>query len=222
MNANIALTLILLALMTGAGVVSASYGFAIGREALKGITQPDIRPINTVNNRKNKAPQRAQSLFLKEEKILSEVKAQIEGDGKEEPRNRNKALTPTESNPEQQKNEAQKGFPIKSVDRGVTLEVVAARQQGGSLLLDLKLRNSGEQPVRFLYSFLNVTDNRGRVLSASTEGLPTELPAQSQSFSGTVRISTVQLDNADKLSLTLTDYPDQQLKLKASGIPVVK
>jgi hypothetical protein len=51
-NSTVALTFILLTLMFGAGIVSAAAGFSIGREALKGITQPDARPTNKVN-RKN-------------------------------------------------------------------------------------------------------------------------------------------------------------------------
>jgi hypothetical protein len=82
------------------------------------------------------------------------------------------------------------------------------------------MKNDGSNPVRFLYSFLNVTDDQGRALSAITEGLPGELPANSQEFTGTVSIPTALLEDAKKLSLTLTDYPDQKLQLKMAEIPV--
>jgi hypothetical protein len=104
----------------------------------------------------------------------------------------------------------------------VTLEVRSASQQGGSLLLNVSLKNDGANAVRFLYSFLNVTDDQGRALSAITEGLPGELPPNGQEFSGTVSIPTALLENAKRLSLTLTDYPDQKLQLKMSEIPVVR
>ena len=40
----IALTLMLLSLLVAATSVSLSWGYALGRSALKGVTQPDIRP----------------------------------------------------------------------------------------------------------------------------------------------------------------------------------
>jgi hypothetical protein len=69
---------------------------------------------------------------------------------------------------------------------------------------------------------LNVTDDQGRALSAITEGLPGELPPTGEAFSGTVSIPTALLEDAKKLSMTLTDYPDQKLQLKMSEIPVAR
>jgi hypothetical protein len=113
-------------------------------------------------------------------------------------------------------------FPLNSRDGGVTLEVSAASQRSNSMLLDVSMKNEGSQPVRFLYSFLNVTDDRGRALSASAEDLPAELPPNGQVFYGTVSIPTALLENAKEVSLTLTDYPGQKLQLQISGIPVAK
>ncbi|WP_202925216.1 hypothetical protein [Myxacorys almedinensis] len=76
-NSTVALTFILLALMFGAGVVSSAWGFAIGREALKGITQPDSRPTNKVN-RKNPNGREALT-FFKEDDILMKVKSRMGG-----------------------------------------------------------------------------------------------------------------------------------------------
>ncbi len=98
----------------------------------------------------------------------------------------------------------------------------SARYSGGDLLLRVKMQNKGADSVRFLYSFLDVTDDKGRTLSASTEGLPAELPANGPTFSGTVSIPTALLDDVNKVSLALTDYPAQQLKLEVSNIPVEK
>ncbi|WP_035991137.1 hypothetical protein [Leptolyngbya sp. KIOST-1] len=44
MNPAVAFTLILLSLMIGSGVVSASWGFTLGRQALTGVRQPETRP----------------------------------------------------------------------------------------------------------------------------------------------------------------------------------
>ncbi|MBD2043873.1 hypothetical protein H6F56_24835 [Microcoleus sp. FACHB-672] len=68
--------------MFTAGMVSGTWGFALGREALKGITQPDVRPNNSnVGNRKGTPANRDQMLILKEPDILKNVKAHMEGKG---------------------------------------------------------------------------------------------------------------------------------------------
>jgi hypothetical protein len=100
--------------------------------------------------------------------------------------------------------------------------VVSAGYSGGALLIKVNLKNEGDRTVRFLYSFLDVTDDQGRALSANTEGLPTELTANGKTFSGTMSIPTALLDDVNKLSMTLTDYPDQKLRLQVSDIPVKK
>lgn len=78
-NPTVALTFILLVLMFGAGMVSGSWGFAIGREALKGITQPDVRPTSNIGNRKGAQPHTDEIEILKESDVLKSVKAQMEG-----------------------------------------------------------------------------------------------------------------------------------------------
>ncbi|OLP18000.1 hypothetical protein BST81_13235 [Leptolyngbya sp. 'hensonii'] len=223
MNLNVALTLLLLTLMCGAGVISAAYGFAIGREALRGITQPDIRPVNTMAGRRTSLPRRQEVILLKEQDIIKSVKTQIQGSDKTSDENgsRNKSLS-GKVNPDKPASDSQAGLPLSSSDRGVTLEVTSVRQRGDSLQLDVKLQNDGEQPVRLLYSSLSVTDDQGRVLSANTEGLPTELSPQSKAISGTINISAASLENTAKLSIALTDDPNQQLQLQISGIPVVR
>ena len=100
--------------------------------------------------------------------------------------------------------------------------MTSASQTGSSLLLNVQLKNESDSSVRFLYSFLNVTDDKGRALSASVDDLPGQLPPDSQTYVGTVSIPTALLDNAKELAISLTDYPDQKLELKMSGIPIVR
>lgn len=102
------------------------------------------------------------------------------------------------------------------------MQVLSARYTGGALLLKVNFKNQSSRAVRFLYSFLNVMDEQGRTLSANTEDLPEELPADGTTLSGTVSIPTALLDNVKKLSLMLTDYPDQKLLLQIPAIPVTK
>ena len=221
-NSTVVLTLLLLLLMLGSGVVSSMLGFAIGHAALKGVTQPDIRPTNKLAGKKQIASGKEKVMILREEDILAAVKAERSGKNKASSVNKPKAEAVSQKSSAQSSSDSQAGFPIKSESQGVTLQVLSARQQPGSLLLNMSLKNQGNSSVRFLYSFLNVTDDQGNTLSATTDGLPGDLPANGQEFTGTVTIPNALLDDAKKLSLKLTDYPDQKLQLQMSNIPVVK
>jgi hypothetical protein len=214
-NSTVALTFILLTLMFGAGVVSGAWGFAIGREALKGITQPDARPTNKVN-KKNNSGRGEELVILKESDILKVVKERIDG-GSSKP---STVPSPSPKTDLNQQTSLPGKFPFVSQDKGVTIEVTGVRQQTDFVVYDVALQNEGTQPVKFLYSFLNISDDQGRALSADTTGLPTDLPIGSQKFTGTVSISTALLDKAQKISVQLTDYPDQKLQLKLANIPV--
>jgi hypothetical protein len=235
LNSTVALTLILLAMMLGAGFVSAMWGFTVGHEALKGVTQPDVRPTKKLADNQQTTADGEGVALLSEEDILVNVHAHIHGNDKDVPVDEQDAQLQNASQTEAADNDVEEAFatqtsftstdlnlPVRSQDRGVTLEVRDVTQQGGSLLLDVSLKNEGSDTVRFLYSFLNVTDDRGRALSAITEGLPGELPANGKEFSGTVSIPTALLEDSEQLSLTLTDYPDQRLQLKMSEIPVAR
>ena len=227
LNSTVVLTLILLTLMFGAGVTSSVWGFTLGREALKGTTQPDVRPSSNAGGKQGTPAKGDQVSILKEKDILKTVKARTEGRDPDKIAAQNtkadkaSSKPATAKKPATEKNASAK-FPMNSRDGGITLEVSAANQRGNSMLLDVSMKNEGSQAVRFLYSFLNVTDNQGRVLSATAEDLPAELPPNGQVFYGTVSIPTALLENAKELSLTLTDYPGQKLQLQIAGIPVPK
>ncbi|MCL6436360.1 MAG: hypothetical protein K6T90_19545 [Leptolyngbyaceae cyanobacterium HOT.MB2.61] len=214
LNSTVALTLVLLALMIGAGVVSAIWGIALGREALKGVTQPDTRPVNNLAKR-GTAARREEFTILREEDIIASARARISGTSKG-----NKPNTP--SNAKKATNvEANKSrFPIVAQSENVVLEVNAVQRQGDFLVMQVSMRNGGDKPVRFLYSFLSVTDDKGQELSASADSLPSELPSSSETFSGTISVPVNLLEGVETLSLTLTDYPDQNLQLSLNNIPV--
>ncbi|BAZ38707.1 hypothetical protein NIES4101_46490 [Calothrix sp. NIES-4101] len=230
LNSTVLLTLILLTLMLGAGSVSAILGFDIGSKALKGVTTPDARP--TTKFASGKAGNTSQSgvALLREEEILKLVKARIEGKTKatksEQSEDEDEDTKANKQEPEEKPKEVeekpQAGFPVNAENQGVSFVVQSARFSGGDLILRVKMQNKGSETVRFLYSFLDVTDDKGRTLSASTEGLPAELPGKSETFSGTVSIPTPLLDDVKKISLALTDYPAQKLRLEVSNIPVAR
>ncbi|MFB2768110.1 hypothetical protein ACE1AT_02265 [Pelatocladus sp. BLCC-F211] len=226
LNSTVVLTLTLLALMLGAGSVSAFLGFDIGSKALKGVTAPDSRPTTKFASAKTGNSQHGGLVLLKEEEILKTVKARIEGKNKtpkseqeEEETVTNKQNPQDKPQPEVEE-KPQPGFPVSAESEGVSLSVQSARYSGGALQLRVKMQNKSKDSVRFLYSFLDVSDDKGRTLSASTDGLPSELPNNSPTYTGTVSIPTALLDDVKSISLSLTDYPAQQLKLEVLDIPV--
>lgn len=79
MNPAIAFTLILLSLMIGAGVVSASWGYTLGRQALTGVRQPESQPTSGTSARRSADGDRP--LLLNEDEVIQEVKARIQGGG---------------------------------------------------------------------------------------------------------------------------------------------
>jgi hypothetical protein len=215
--------------MLGAGSVSAFWGFTLGSAALKGVTSPDSRPTTKFARKgTNSAQDKEGVVFVKESEILKTVKARIEGKTKAakskklddlEEGNKN-TKRKREQKPPSAEEKLQEGFPVKAESEGVTLSVQSAQMSGGALLLKVKMDNKGDDSVRFLYSFLDVTDDKGRTLSASTEGLPSELPSNGPTSYGTVSIPTALLDDVQRISLALTDYPAQKLRLEVSNIPV--
>ena len=218
-NSTVALTFTLLTLMVGAGVCTAAWGFAIGREALKGITQPDSRPTNKGTAQNSSG--REDLVILKEEDIIKSVKDKTSSTGR--------AASPSPSASPQAKTDQPKPdaspvasakFPVLAQTNGIAMEVTGIRKQGEFILLDVALKNNSAQAVKFLYSFLNVTDDKGRLIVADTTGLPSDVPSKSDRFTGTVSIPTSMLDDAQKLSLQLSDYPDQKLQLKLADIPI--
>lgn len=112
-------------------------------------------------------------------------------------------------------------WQFKSYDSGVTLTINSMRSQEDTLIMDMSLKNESSHSVKFLYSFVDVTDNQGRLITARIEGLPNVLPANSEPFSGTIIIPTTALGDAEKISISLVDYPEQRIKLNISGIPLV-
>ncbi|MGM3306633.1 hypothetical protein ACSQ6I_11760 [Anabaena sp. WFMT] len=230
-NSTVVLTLILLTLMLGAGSVSAFLGFTMGSSALKGVTTPDGRPATKFASSKTNNAQQVGISLLKEDEILKGVQSRIQGNtsaskakklDEDEDETKTKKPEVQETPQEVTEEKLQPGFPVVAESEGVTLSVQSARYSGGDLLLKVKMQNQGADSVRFLYSFLDVTDDKGRTLSAITEGLPAELPTKGPTFTGTISIPTALLDDVSKISLALTDYPAQKLKLQVSDIPVEK
>lgn len=228
-NSTAILTVTLLVLMLGAGSVSAFLGFEMGTSALKGVTTPDGRPTKKFLGNTNRS-QKLGVVLLKEDEILKTVQARIEGKTKaaksekldeyDQETRTTRQRRSKEKTPDLVTEKLQPGFPVVAESQGVTFAVQSVRYSGGDLLMKVNMQNKGDNSVNFLYSFLDVRDEQGRTLSASTEGLPSELTPKSPIASGTVIIPTALLGDVNQISLYLTDYPAQRLKLEVLNIPV--
>ncbi|NJN30002.1 MAG: hypothetical protein HC824_05795 [Synechococcales cyanobacterium RM1_1_8] len=227
-------TLSMLFLMIIASLIGMTLGSGLGSDALKGVTQPDfgLSSRTTTQGEQADEPEPGQDVaFLSESEVLTQVKERMANKGQTpaQPTASPDTATAAEGDagdgtPEEtpDKPAPQVGFPIVSKDGGVLMEVVGVQPDNGSLVLDVNLRNEGTKPVRFLYSFLDVMDDQNRPLSATAEGLPGEIQPLSDTFSGQIRIPQALVEGIESLSVSLTDYPDQKLKLQLSGIPVLQ
>ncbi|NJN86705.1 MAG: hypothetical protein HC881_10810 [Leptolyngbyaceae cyanobacterium SL_7_1] len=224
-NPTLALTLILLSLMVGAGVLSGSWGYSLGREALKSVTQPDTRPGNPLVDSEAMPARHEGFTLLKEEEILNNVKARVEGKSEA-----TQIANPIEASPQTKaladpvavSPEAQPALqlPVGVTDQAVSFQVLAVRQVNDSLVMDVSLHNQGAATVEFLYSFMDIVDDQARTFTGSAEGLPSQVPPTAEPFYGTVTVPLALVDGAKHLSIRLSDYPNQQLTLQVSDIPV--
>ncbi|UBF24649.1 hypothetical protein K9N68_23665 [Kovacikia minuta CCNUW1] len=211
LNSTVALTLILLALMVGAGLVSAAWGIALGRDALKGVTQPDTRPTNNLAKRQGTTTRHEEFTILREEDIVASAKSRINGTAK--------ASAPAVNKLASNSGSSKTKFPMVSQSENIVLEVNSAQKQGDSLVLRVNLRNDGDQPVKFDATSLNVADDNGQTVDNKVSGLPSELPSASGTVSSTVTIPIAALKQTENISLNLKDQ-DEQIELDVPDIPV--
>lgn len=224
------LTLAILVAILGAGIGSAVLAYRLGAEAIKGVSSPDVNPSKKFSTSASPSARPQAFKPVNEKQIIKKVEVYIQNQKKKSlDKNELKKADNPESVPKAEKIEATApktqdltiNFPLKVQDQKMTLEITKASYQGDSLIFDISLKNEGSQTVQFLYSFLEIQDNQGQILSAITEGLPSEIPANGETFKGTVEIPIALIEKNSKLiSLKLTDYPEQKLKLDISNIPI--
>jgi hypothetical protein len=90
------------------------------------------------------------------------------------------------------------------------------------VVFNINLKNESPQPVKFSYRFLEIKDEQNHTLSGITEGLPDEIPANSQPFAGQVKIPLNLIQDRQQLTLNLSNYPDKTLTLSVKNIPLVR
>lgn len=209
----------LLSLMLTVGVLAAFGGYTFGRNALKGTTQPVVNPI-LGNPTDGTGSVQQGNAFVQEKDILASVK-QIQGlnkPAKDKPTATKTSAANTQPTP---KPSPEAGtIALQSQDQGVSLEVRSLDRRNGDLILNVALKNNSSRAVQFFYTFLEITDDQGRPLTAVTQGLPTDLQPGVPEFTGTITIPEDTLAGVKQVSLSLTDYPNQNLRLQIPNIPV--
>lgn len=220
------LTSILLFFMLAAGILSGVVGFVSGHEALKGVTQPDIRP----NNNKGGSQQNTNTKgleLIQEQEILASAKKQM---GIDEPLKDAKLAKDAKKQAAEfekaVKNDPKTGLPIAKLpivkqDQGITMTVKSIAPSGNNLRLELMLSNHGSQPVNFGQGTISVTTDRAQNINASSSGLPSSLAANGRDVKVFLNIPKNALDKVKSVSIQLTDI-DKKLQLEAAGIPIGK
>jgi hypothetical protein len=204
------MTSILLVLMLGAGLFSGIIGFTLGHAALKGVTQPDIRPSNKSINQQNLKTRGLE--VLGEQKMLAEAR-NLMGLPKQGAEDKQPQLSAAN------KDKPTLVFPIESKDQGIIMIVKSAQPEGNNIKLVATLRNQGSQPAKFGAGVLTLRNDQEQPLNASVAGIPTSLAANGKDAFVKILISKGELGVSKTVALNLTDA-DRKLQLAMSDIPV--
>ena len=219
---KIIIFLLILLGSVGAGSATGFYVYKFGTQSLESINSPEVNPTEKLANNNQLSSQKSTSVqFISEKDILVRVYDHVYYQ-KQATQEKQKSAQPSDQASAKKNSTPTLELPVQGEDRGVIIEVADINQEQSSLLLTVNLKNNGQQPVKFLYSFLDIKDEQNKSVSAVTEGLPEELPANGQNFSGTVKIPLALLSESQEISLSLTDYPDQELQLKIPSIPILR
>ncbi|WP_310424404.1 hypothetical protein [Chamaesiphon sp. VAR_48_metabat_135_sub] len=219
------LTSILLFFMLAAGILSGVLGFISGHEALKGVTQPDIRPNNNKGGNKQNINTKGLEL-LQEQELIANVKKQM---GIEEPKKdaqqAKDAKQKASAFEKAVKNDPKTGLPIAKLpivreDQGISMTVKSIESKGNNVRIEVAVANYGSQPINFGQG-ISVINDRSQSVSANTSGLPSSLAASGKEVKVMLTIPKNALDKVKSVSLQLTDI-DKKLQLEASGVPVGK
>ncbi|MEM9452340.1 MAG: hypothetical protein AAGA75_27990 [Cyanobacteria bacterium P01_E01_bin.6] len=241
----VSLLMLLFTIMVGATSVSTFWGYALGRQALSGITQPDIRRTGATNEDSDDQPDaiHGQTVLKSESEILAQVTVRMNGtpgsgplpdaqaapvadaDAAESPiqnASDDSAATRASNNSDVSLVTYQQSLPLSTENNQVILAVHSVQRQRNTVQVSLSLQNVGDRPVEFLYSLMDVLDEDDQSLSVSTDGLPQEIPPTGETFQGSVTIPSILLGTSGTFSLRLTDYPNQQVELQINDIPITQ
>jgi len=231
-----------LSCLIATGVISLAFGYAFGQQALSGVSAP----VTTTDSRPREIRDPRTIPLVNEAEVIAAVKAQMQAGIPTPPPTPTPtptpldlfAATPTpaplslELSPElspvslaaqpPQVSQAPSSPVIaySGSRQDVIWQVVGVERRADELVVSLQIQNQSQQPARFLYSYLSVTNEVNQPISARTQGLPGELPPRSNPYLGTVRIPLAALGNSRSLSLSLADYPSGQNRLEIRNLAI--
>lgn len=219
------LTSILLFFMLAAGIISGVLGFVSGHEALKGVTQPDIRPNNNKGGNQQNANTKGLELIQEKELIANMRKQMGVEDPKKDAQQSKDAKQKAADFEKAVKNDSRASalvtkLPMTRDDQGIALTIKSVESKGNNVEMRLTLSNNGSQPISFGQG-ISVMNDRSQNISSNTSGLPSNLAATGKEASFTLTIPKSGLDKVKSVSLQLTDV-DKKLQLEATGVPVGK
>jgi hypothetical protein len=203
------MTSILLVLMLGAGLFSGIIGFTLGHAALKGVTQPDIRPSNKSISQQNLKTRGLE--VIGEQQMLAQAR-DLMGLPKQGEEDKSPQFSTADK--------PTLVFPIEGKDQGIILIIKSAQPEGNNIKLDASLRNQGSQAAKLEPGVLTLRDDRDQSLNASITGLPNNLAANGKDVNIKILIPKGEIGISKTVSLSLTDA-DRKLQLEMSDIPVV-
>jgi hypothetical protein len=218
------LTSILLFCMLAAGIISGVIGFISGHEALRGVTQPDIRPTNTKGGNAQNLKTKGLEL-LKEQELIANVKKQI---GAEDPKQDAQLAKDAKKQAQEFENAVRNDpkagipavtLPIVREDQGIEIAIKSIDAKSANVKYVVTLVNRGSQAVNFGQSTVIATNDKSQPVTATTSGMPSSLLANGKEAKLIVSIPKNALDKVKTVSLQLTDI-DKKLQLEVSGLPV--
>ncbi|NJM67138.1 MAG: hypothetical protein HC851_16445 [Acaryochloris sp. RU_4_1] len=208
------------------GSLTGAAGYWFARQSLKGVTQPAANPFLDSTDELNRRPRQGAD-FLSEKDLIAKVKSQTSGSDatKQKKARSQQAKEDAKAKTSDQKAEDAKpttqSFPVKVQSQGMNLEIRSLIQEDNTLVLKVALQNTSNKTIQFVYTFLDITDDQGQALFSEIRGLPTEFKPKGETFFGTIKILDVPPENVKTISLSLNDYPDQNVKLDVQNIPVL-
>ena len=195
------LTSILLFFMLAAGIASGVLGFISGHAALKGVTQPDIRPNNTKNGNQQNLNTKGLEL-LQEPELIASIKKQMGiDDPKKDLKQSQEAKKQAQAFEKAVKNDPKAGIPVAKLpivreDQGIVMAIKSVKSEGNNVKLEVTLSNQGSQPVNFGQGTIEVKNEQDKGISSSTAGLPGTLPASGKEVKITLTIPKSALEKS--------------------------
>ncbi|MEB3355389.1 MAG: hypothetical protein VKK04_01485 [Synechococcales bacterium] len=204
LDPTIAFILMFLSLIAGAAAVSASWGYALGRNALQGITQPDVRPSSLKPTQTSGHHQ--ELTILSETEIIEEVKARM-GQGSDQ----SSGAEPGAASQLAIRASHQQASAPESHEKPVTTMASQTDTSPGGTFV-----SNGSAFVDYRAGFPRISENRGVILEVRS------VEQQGDQWIASISVQNVGAQSVQFLSdsLNVVDNQGRLLVASLSGLPV--